>query len=526
MAYSLERVTPESVGIMSATILNTIEKAKALGIDLHSLMVLRHGKVCFEGYWKPYDENSKNHLYSFSKSFTSAAVGFAVDEGLLSYDDRVCEFFPRYIDSSADQRVYSITIEHLLTMTSGAYLVNEATVNFQSDWVRYFLNTTLASFPGEKFNYNSINTYMLSAILRKVTGMGLIEYLTPRLLEPLGIEGAYWEKCPMGRECGGWGFHIETEDMAKFGQLLLNDGKLGDKRILPEGWVKLAGSYHTDNTTDKKYNGHPDVIAGYGYQFWVNRDGRSFRADGMLGQYALVLPELDAVIVTTAGQMEQLMVLDLIWDELIPEIGMIPKNSPSGEDYDELMYRRQNLCIIDPVSSSVPEEVRAFSGVEYLAESNRQSFIPFMCRYTKLKQLTGVSSFNFDFTGDYSLSWTECGETNTIPLVFDGDFHSAVISFFGNETPVSVYSRFIEDAEKPTMEIIMTLVNFPHSSHLTVSFADGLVAVTFNELPSFADTAKFCGDLVSIFRNISSPISKIADKIASTTIIAAAKEVK
>lgn len=524
MGFELERTTPENVGIMSASITNLIETAKSRNIDLHSLMVIRHGKLAAECYWSPYDAKSENHLYSFSKSFTSAAVGFAVAEGLLSYDDRLCDLFPRYIDADADERIYSVTIEHLLTMTSGAFMVNEATVNFQSDWVRYFLNAPLASFPGEKFNYNSINTYMLSAVIRKVTGMGLVEYLTPRLFEPLGMKDYYWEKCPMGRECGGWGFHVKTEDMAKFGLLLLNDGVLDGKRILPEGWVKLASSNHADNTADKKYNGHPDVIAGYGYQFWVNRDARGFRADGMLGQYALVLPELDSVIVTTAGQMEQLEVLDLIWEKLIPEIGLIPDGSETDTDYDELRSRSELLCTLDTFESAVPDKVRECDGVVYSVEPNRQSFIPFMCRYTKRRQLSGIKDISFSFSGDYSLSWTECGETNTVPLIFDGAFHACSVRFFDAVMPCAVYPRFITDGDKPVLDVVLTLTDYPHSGHITVLFDDDCLRVTFNEIPSFADTARFCGELVSVIRSMAQPLSGIAEKLVSATLNAYAPE--
>lgn len=523
MTYRLERTCPESVGIMSASILNCIDTAEAKNLELHSLLIVRHGKLAAELYWKPYSDSSQNHVYSFSKSLVSAAVGFAVDEGLLSYGDRLCDFFPRHIEASADERIFSVTIEHLLTMTSGAFIVNEATVTLMQDWAAYFLNKPLSSFPGEKFNYNSVNTYMLSAVLRKITGMGLVEYLTPRLFEPLGIEGAYWDKCPMGRDCGGWGLHIKSEDMAKFGQLLLDGGKLNGKQLLPADWVARATMAHCDNTTDKKYDGHPDVITGYGYHFWVNRDSKSFRADGMLGQYAVVLPELDCVIVTTGGHMEQLEILDLLWEHLIPEIGMIPDASVPGQDYKELQERADRLSIAELMPSVIPEEAREYSGIKYVFPHNRQSLFPFMSRYSHLKEISGVDDMSFDLQHDYSLTWTECGCTNTIALGFFGEYTLCEVSFFGANIPIAVYPRWLENEACPTLEVLLCPLDIPHSSRLTISFSPGQITVTFNELPSFEDSVRFFGDMFSFMRSLSPKLSKIAGRIAEATIIGTAE---
>ena len=290
-----EAVAPEQLGITSASLINLIETAAARDLCLHSLMVIRHGKVAAQMWWKPYSPEKPHHLYSFSKSITCTAVGFAISEGLLSLDDRVVKFYPRRVENLLDKRVYSMTIEHLLTMTSGAFIANEAMMNIHIDWAEWFLNSPLTYFPGEKFIYNSLNTYMLSNIIRRVTGMGLVDYLTPRLFEPLGIKRPQWYTCPMGIECGGWGLELTTEDMAKFTLLYLNDGVWNGKRILPEGWARLVGEKHADSSTDAKFAYRPDSTAGYGYQFWINRDGKSYRADGMYAQYGLVLPEKDAV---------------------------------------------------------------------------------------------------------------------------------------------------------------------------------------------------------------------------------------
>lgn len=523
MTYVPERTLPESVGVSTESILDFIDAARERGIAMHSLMILRHGKVAAELYWKPYCAESRNHVYSFSKTLTSVAIGLAAEEGLLDYDDRLCSFFPRYIESGSDERMYSVTIENLLTMTSGMVNVNEVTVTSKSDWVRFFLNSHLSSFPGEKFCYNSLNTYMLAAVLRKVMGQGLIEYLTPRLLEPLGITDIYSDKCPMGRDIGGWGIHMRTEDMARFGQLLLNNGRLDDRQILPASWLEKAVCSHTDTTTDSKFPINDDVRSGYGYQLWINRDGKSFRADGMLGQFALILPELDTVIVSTAGNMDEYAVLDLIWEKIIPFVGMDFETDDASEE--KLITASNELSIAKTEISIVPLLINRFNDVNYTLPPNRQSVFPFLFRYSKNRIISGIDSFRFSFGEQCSMRWTECETENTVPLIFDGQFHDTQISFFGTSAPCSVYSHIKESApDEYTLEIILTFTETPHSRHLFFAFSESGLTVRFNELPSYTDIAKFIGDMVTSIRGISPQISKMIGRIAETTLTAKAEE--
>ncbi len=523
MSYNLERTSPEELVISPSALLDFINTAKERSIAMHSLMILRHGKVAAELYWKPYSADSLNHVYSFSKTFTSAAIGFAVEEGLLSYSDRLCSFFPRYLESGCDEKMYSVTIENLLTMTSGMVAVNEITVTSKSDWVRYFLNSHLSSFPGEKFCYNSINTYMLAAVLRKVSGTGLIEYLTPRLFEPLGITEVYSDKCPMGRDIGGWGIHIRTEDMAKFGQLLLNKGMLNEKRILPEHWINEALRSHTDTCTDTKFPQIDDVRNGYGYQVWINRDNESFRADGMLGQFALVLSKYDSVIVSTAGNMDEYAVLDLIWEKIISRMDSDEDNSSASAD--KLKEAADDLCITDTEISIVPLLMKRFSGIRYTLPSNRQSAFPFLFRYSKKNVLSGIESFTFQFDEESFMSWRECEKDITVPLIFDGRFHDTSIPFFGAQSPVSVYSVLREPKTgEYSLEVLLTFTETPHTKHLRFTFSENIMTVSFNELPDYTDIAKFAGNMVSSIRNISPHISKMIGKIAEVTLIASADE--
>ena len=419
--------------------------------------------------------------------------------------------------------MFSVTIENLLTMTSGMVTVNEVTVTSKSDWVRFFLNSPLSSFPGEKFCYNSINTYMLSAVLRKVTKSGLIEFLSPRLLEPLGITDIYSDKCPMGRDIGGWGMHMKTEDMAKFGQLLLDNGMIGEKRILPASWLEQAVCSHTDTTTDSKFPVIDDVRNGYGYQLWINRDNASFRADGMLGQFAVILPELDSVIVSTAGNMDEYAVLDLIWEKIIPYMGMDFETDSKADD--RLTSASEELSIVPTEISVVPLLMNRFNNIMYSLPPNRQSVFPFLFRHSKTNVLSGIDSFRFSFGEHCSMTWIECETENTVPLIFDGQFHKTHISFFGSPAPCSIYSHVKElSTDEYNLEIILTFTETPHSRHLFFTFTEKDMTVRFNELPNYTDIAKFAGNMVLSHHGISPQISKIIGKIAEISLTATAEK--
>ena len=237
----LMRSIPEHEGIPSAHLQRFFEELDACpSIHVHSAMVLRHGKIVAEGSWKPYSGSYPHMMFSLSKSVVSMAVGFAVQEGLLTLDDKAAGYFPDKNVLFRSPRINNITVRHLLNMTSGLKF-NEVHSVVEKDWVRAILQSDCSFEPRTEFSYNSLNTYLLSAILCKKTGMGLVEYLTPRLFGPLGIHNVSWDVCPMGIEKGGWGLWLRTVDMAKLGQFYLQrgrwmvDGK--EKQLLPEDWV-------------------------------------------------------------------------------------------------------------------------------------------------------------------------------------------------------------------------------------------------------------------------------------------------
>jgi CubicO group peptidase (beta-lactamase class C family) len=319
--YTIKKSTAERQGISSASILDFITKAEAGKLGLHSLMVIRNGNIVAEGWWDPYKPDLKHVMNSLSKSFTSTAIGFAISEGLLSVEDKVTKFFPDDIPANPSPYLNDMRIKHLLTMTTG----NEADTSgpMRRDnqvWTKGFLSCPVQRQPGTYFLYNSGATYMLSAIITKVSGKSMFDYLTPRLFKPLEISGIDWEASPQGINTGGWGLRIKTEDIAKLGMLYLQNGMWNGKQVLPASWAREATTYKVPNTPVKGQDASvSDWQQGYCYQFWRCRHD-FFRGDGAQGQYCLVSRDLNTVIAITSEVQDMQKTLNYVWDYLLPGI--------------------------------------------------------------------------------------------------------------------------------------------------------------------------------------------------------------
>lgn len=321
----------EASGKLKKAVDKYLEAAQKDGQDLHSLMIVQHGQVLFGQWMSEGKENEPHVLNSVSKTFTSIAVGFAVAENRMSLDDKVISFFPDKLPSEISDNLRAMTIRHLLTMTCGHDTdpTHAAIAEEGADWVQEFLAWPVEHEPGTFFTYNSLGTYMLSAIVQQVTGQKIVDYLWPRLFRPLGIVDVRWDESPQGINAGGWGLYLKTEDLAKTGLLLLQDGIWNGKQVLPEGWVKEASAAQVPSLPAgikpelaKKLKMTPansDWLQGYGYQIWRCRHN-AFRADGANGQYILVLPDKDAVIVVTAHLTDMQAELNLIWKYLLPAL--------------------------------------------------------------------------------------------------------------------------------------------------------------------------------------------------------------
>jgi len=317
---SLPRSSPEEEGMSSVGILAFLDAISKSDHELHSLMIVRHGHVVAEGWWAPYSPELRHTMYSMSKSFTSTAVGFAVSEGKLTVDDKVVSFFPKDLPDPVSDRLAALRVKDLLTMSVGNEKEPTHEMVEQENWVKAFLAAPIVHDPGTAFLYNSAATYMCSAIVQQVTGQKVIDYLTPRLFEPLSIEGATWETCPRGINTGGWGLSVQTEALAKFGQLYLQKGQWNGREIIPAKWIEEATTFKVQQpdpakpTRPKELN---DWLQGYCYQFW-RCTHHAFRGDGAFGQFTIVLPEQDAVIAITGESHNLQGELDLVWEHLLP----------------------------------------------------------------------------------------------------------------------------------------------------------------------------------------------------------------
>ncbi len=308
----LPRSQPEAQGVHSEGLLRFVERADREIDALHSLMIVRHGQVIAEGWWAPYEAKFPHQLYSLSKSFTSTAVGLAVAEGKLSLDDPVLKFFPEDAPAEPSANLKAMRVSDLLRMSTG-HQAEPALQASSETWTKTFLAQPVPFKPGTHFLYNTPATYMLSAIVQKVTGTTVLDYLRPRLFDPLGIENPTWGTSPQGVSLGGYGLNLRTEDIAKFGQLYLQKGKWRGRQLVPETWIDAATARQTSNGS----NPQSDWDQGYGYQFWRCRNN-AYRGDGAFGQYCIVLPEHDAVIAITSGVKDMQAVLDLVWSEIVP----------------------------------------------------------------------------------------------------------------------------------------------------------------------------------------------------------------
>lgn len=368
--FKLPRSLPTTQGVSPAGLLdfaNAIEKAD---LNVHSIMVVRHGQVVGEGWWAPYAPQLKHTLYSLSKAFTSTAVGLAVAEGRLTVDDKVVSFFPDQLPATVSDNLASMRVKDLLTMSTGhdKEPTPDMRTNGNTNWIKVFLAHPVDHKPGTHFVYNSGATYMLSAIVQKLTGQPILTYLTPRLFGPLGIEGADWEVDPNGINTGGWGLRLHTEDIAKFGQLYLQKGMWNGKRILSEAWVTEATQSHSQSVGGKRKADENDWLQGYGYQFWRCRHD-AYRGDGAMGQYCIVMPKEDAVIAITSETGDMQAVMDAVWTNILPAFKASPL--PADPAATASMTRKlSSLALTYPVMEASSPLTASISGKTYAFDSN------------------------------------------------------------------------------------------------------------------------------------------------------------
>lgn len=464
IAQPLPRSTPEAQGVSSQNIIQFLDAASSSNHEFHSIMIVRHGKVIAEGWWNPYKADIKHTLYSCSKSFTATAVGFAVSEGRLSVQDTVLHFFPDKAPANPDPKLAALKVKDLLTMTVGQAPDPIGVVAVSDDWIKTFFEVPVKEVPGTKFLYNSAATYMLSAIVQKVTGQKIIDYLKPRLFDPLGITGMDWEVDPDGINVGGWGLRVKTEDMAKFALLFLQKGKWNGKQIVPESWVQEASTAHImqlpEATPDQKSSN--DWIQGYGYQMWRSRNN-TYRGDGAFGQYMLVFPDQDAVIAITSETPDMQGIMNLVFKHLLPAFGT--KKLSTSKNYVELKSRLAGLKLNIPASNNTSTLMPSIIGKSFGILST-------------LKTLKDVSFENQD--KNLLMKWHTDSTTHSIPFgknewaysetTRKGPYLVAMAQANRNNLLPFKIAGSYDWKDNNTLQLTLRYIESPHTETITCSF--------------------------------------------------------
>ncbi|MFM9911264.1 MAG: serine hydrolase domain-containing protein [Chitinophagaceae bacterium] len=480
----LPRSTPEAEGVSSKNIISFLEAAAKSKHEFHSIMMLRHGKVIAEGWWKPYRPELKHTMYSVSKSFTSTAVGFAVSEKRITVNDKVISFFPDKLPATISPNLSELTIKNLLTMAVGQDPdPTGPVISMNEDWIKAFLALPISSKPGSKFLYNSMATYMLSAIVQKVTKQKIIDYLRPRLFQPLGITGVDWEIDPAGINTGGWGFRIKTEDLAKFGQLYLQKGKWKGKQVLPLSWIEEATTKKIEQTPElsQAAKDSSDWRQGYCYQFWRSRHN-TYRGDGAFGQYILVFPEQDAVIAITSETGDMQGELDLVWEHLLP--AFTSTKSIADKKGNSLLKQKLLNLSINELSMATDSSVMAPSfNFTYLFEPNAKKIKTIQFDLNNNNSALVIK----DDTATYKLnlgssSWKMNETTRRGPSLVG----AAKNHFVGlPATKVAGKYGWIDGS---TIEIILRYLESPHTEKLTCKIDGNTISIETSI--SFSPNAK------------------------------------
>ena len=392
MEQAMSRALPAEMGVDPKAILSLLDLIEKEKLGLHGLTILRHGKIIAEGWWEPYGPEQVHMLFSLSKSFTSTAIGFAVQEGLLSLSDKLASFFPELLKAPPCPGMETLCLRDMLRMSTG-HTAEPPLDSKDGDWRKTFLTSYLELEPGSRFLYNTAATYMLSAVIQKVTGLQTGEYLRPRLFEPLGIRDWWWEVCPQGIHTGGFGLNLRTSDLAKFGQFLLQRGMWEGRQLLNPEWIDEASSLQAQNFGEKDWG------AGYGYQFWRCTQEDVYRGDGAFGQLCVICPRQDMVIAVNAGVNDIQQELSAFWDVLLPGVAEEPLPA-DPQAQAELERRLAALRFAPPEGMASCETAQQISGTVYELSDNK----------------LGIERLSLTFGDAPSLTLTVKGEEQHFPI--------------------------------------------------------------------------------------------------------------
>lgn len=506
------RATPESQGISSdlfAALLRELDASK--DTEMHHFMALRHGKVICECNFAPYPKGMWHITHSMCKSITGMAIGMLIEEEKLKLDENIYDIFPDHINAFSKIFRPVITVENLLTMTSGVTF-NESGIVSGNDWLGSFLNASVNGKPGTEFQYNSLNTYVLSAIVTKRTGETLTEYLTPRLFGPLGITKYYWETCPKGITKGGWGLFLCAEDMAKLGQLYLQRGKWNGQQLVSEYWIEISTARHLKTQND---------TYGYGYQLWMEQRPGSFEYNGMLGQNVIIYPDMDMVLVTNAGNKEMFqdcLMLNIIRKyfpvnyhpaDVLSEnplsYGLLKRlcgELENGENNNRsaslrggwkrnAVFRRKNKKYSYRISATVglPSDhhsfMRAVNGRTYVMEQQNIGIAPLFVQVFHNNMTDGISEISFTYdAGNFCVSFTEGEMIHKLPVGF-GRAANGCVDLHGEHYLVATLGEFARDENDiPVLKLEITFIEECVKRKVHIFFhEDNGIEIRWNETP-------------------------------------------
>lgn len=508
------RATPESQGISSdlfAALLRELDTSK--DTEMHHFMALRHGKVICECNFAPYPKGMWHITHSMCKSITGMAIGMLIEEEKLKLDENIYDIFPDHINAFSKIFRPVITVENLLTMTSGVTF-NESGIVSGNDWLGSFLNASVNGKPGTEFQYNSLNTYVLSAIVTKRTGETLTEYLTPRLFGPLGITKYYWETCPKGITKGGWGLFLCAEDMAKLGQLYLQRGKWNGQQLVSEYWIEISTARHLKTQND---------TYGYGYQLWMEQRPGSFEYNGMLGQNVIIYPDMDMVLVTNAGNKEMFqdcIMLNIIRKyfpvnyhpaDVLPENplsysllkrlcgelengennnrstslrGRWKRNVVSRRKHSDKKYSYRISAAVD-LPSDHHSFIRAVSGRTYVMEQQNIGIAPLFVQVFHNNMTDGISEISFTYdAGNFCVSFTEGEVIHKLSVGF-GRAADGCVDLHGEHYLVATLGEFARDENDiPVLKLEITFIEECVKRKVHIFFhEDNGIEIRWNETP-------------------------------------------
>ena len=509
---------PEDAGVSSSAVLAMIKDIETSGAEEHGFMIIRHGIVAIESFKHPYSADNPHIMYSASKAVTATAIGFALEEGLLSLETKILDILTEFRPRKRDEKLERVNIKHLMTMQAGK-MPNILSNKTKDKWLNHFFDGKWIFNPGEGWEYVNENIYLLCAILVRITGMSVTQFLTPRLWEPLGIETPYWETDPRGVESGGWGLFLSAESLAKFVLCYLQGGVFEGGQVIPAEWAKTAVLNHKK----LKDNEEPNREEGYGYCFWrEGGDKRSYRAEGMFSEIGLVFEEHDAVFVTLGGEMNAGKTHRYIFDHFPKGFTDTEESAQPNAELQKAIAARQIL----PLPASERSKIESvLQGKKIKFKSQKilnilgfpMSVLPLAATYMTKDRAGNIDNVVFGFSkSECSLTWTEGDEKNTVLCGMDGKYRTSKIRLASTDYTAYSCAAWRDDN---TLEVWIIPIESIGRRMLTFTFTGKKVQMKPSTVPDLSVMINsLSGGVTEVYKNkmivyLARKVIKIAEKM-------------